>query len=396
MSVLRVSVALVLLSAAPAGAADPPVRKPLNTNERAALLALINAVDLAQETDVVSPFEVDWTVDVLKANDFAYVPFRLDLGSVADVPKNAAMYVRVVSRHDGYRSTEESSSLRDWVMHGGSGPPEPMRTVVFAVGEAPLGGVAAMSGRQATVQAAQASAILAQNQKQFEREKAAADAARKRAETRQRDPYRFPFEDYYFFDLKGGRIDRALSVPPGDYDVFVGFVDRGRVKTSEPKVIHRTIAVPDFWNLELAMTNLMLVGDVRALSAALKPQDQADHPYTWGRVEVQRSSSSTFTRDDVLSVVYQICNYAAPDTDIVAEYTFYHRVDGRRTAFNHTDPQHLTNDDLPPPSNWQTQGFVMQRVPLTPFAPGEYELDVVVKDRLLRATATQSIAFTVK
>jgi hypothetical protein len=393
---LRATVALVLLTAAGLAAADRPARKALSPEERAALLALIKAVDLAQETDVISPIEVPWTVDVLKAADVAYVPFRLDLAPLGDLPKSTAMYVRVVSRHDGYRSTEESSSLREWAMRGGAQPPEPMRTVVFAPGEAPLGGIAAMSGRQATVRAAQASAILAQNQKNFEKEKAAAEAAKKLAETPQRDPYRFPFEDYYFVDVKSSRVDRALSVLPGEYDVFVGVVDKARVKTSTPTVVRRTITVPDFWNLELATSNLMLVGDVRTLTAALKPQDQVEHPYTWGRVEVQRASASTFSRDDVLSVVYQICNYAAPDTDVTAEYTFFRRDEGRRVLFNHTPPQQLTNEDLPLPANWQTAGFVMQRVPLTPFAPGEYELEVVVKDRLLRATVKQSIAFTVK
>ena len=385
-----------LTASAVLSAADGPVRKLLASDERAALLALIKAVDLAQDTDVLSAIELPWSVDVLKSIDVAYVPFRLALGSLPDVSKSAAMYVRVVSRHDGYRSKEESSSLREWAVRGGAPPPDPLQTVFFNPGELPMGGLSVRSGRRAVAAPSESSAILAMQEKAIEKERAAAEAERKRAETPRRDPYRFPFEEYYFFDAKPDHVERALAVPPGEYDVFVGLVDRARVKTSTPVVVRHTITVPDFWNLELQLSDLMLVSDVRVLNAPLKPRDQIDHPYTWGRAEVLPSASSTFARDDVLSIVYQICNYGSPDTDLTAEYTFFRRVDGRRTSFNRTEPQHLTDEDLPAPVRWETQGFAMQRVPLKPFPPGDYELEVVVKDRLTRGAARQSIAFTVK
>jgi hypothetical protein len=389
--------AVVALAASAAlSAADGPVRKPLASDERAALLALIKAVDLAQDSDVVSTIELPWSVDVLKSLGAAYVPFRLALGSLPEAPRSAAMYVRVVSRHDGYRSKEESSSLREWAMRGGAPPPDPLETVVFNPGELPIGGTSVRSARRSMAAPSEASAILSMQEKAIEKERAAAEEERRRAETPWRDPYRFPFEEYYFFDAKPGHVERALAVPPGEYDVFVGLVDRARVKTTTPVVVRHMITVPDFWNLELQLSDLMLVSEVRVLNAPLKPRDQVDHPYTWGRAEVLPSASTTFVRDEVLSIVYQICNYGSPDTDLTAEYTFFRLVDGRRSPFNRTEPQHLTDEDLPPSVKWETQGFAMQRVPLKPFAPGDYELEVVVKDRLTRGAARQSIAFTVK
>ncbi len=376
-------------------AADGPIRKPLATDERAALLALIKAVDLAQETDVVAPIDLPWTADVLKSIDSAYVPFRLGLAALPDGLKSAAMYVRVVSRHDGFRSTEESSSLREWALRGGVAPPRPMETVVFNPGELPIGGPGVSSSRRSVAAPAEASAILSMQQKQYEKEKAAAEAERARAETARRDPYRFPFEEYYFFDAKSGRVERAMAVPPGEYDVFVGLVDRSRVKTSTPVVVRHRITVPDFWNLELRLSDLMLVSDVRTLNAPLKPQDQIEHPYTWGRAEVV-PTGTTLSRNDVLSVVYQICNYGAPDTDVTADYRFYWRIGGDWKLFNRTDTQQFDGRDLPAAIGWETQGFVMQSVPLQPFTTGDYKLEVVVKDRLTRQTATQSILFTVK
>src|SRR5213080_4072123 len=201
--------ALFSLPLAPAvPAADSPTRKPLTSDERSALMSLLKAVDLAQETDVVSDANLSWETHVLKAgNEVGYVPFRLSLSALADVVKSAAMYVRVVSRHDGYRSTEEDSSIREWILHGGTLPARPPETMTIGAGEMPIGGPAVSSGRRGvsarrrSISApAEASAVLAMQQRQFEREKAAAEAAKGRAELKQRDPYVFPFEEYYFFD----------------------------------------------------------------------------------------------------------------------------------------------------------------------------------------------------
>ena len=93
-------------------------------------------------------------------------------------------------------------------------------------------------------------------------------------------------------------------------------------------------------------------------------------------------------------MVFQVCNYGAPDSDLTANYTFY-RVDGERRLFNRTDPQQFSDADLPPAGVWESQAFVSQTVPLQPFPPGQYELEVQVSDRLTRATAKATVAFTV-
>ena len=378
-------------------AADSPTRKPLTSDERSALMSLLKAVDLAQETDVVSDANLSWETHVLKAgNEVGYVPFRLTLSALADAVKSAAMYVRVVSRHDGYRSTEEDSSIREWILHGGTLPARPPETMTIGAGEMPIGGPAVSSGRRSISAPAEASAVLAMQQRQFEKEKAAAEAAKRRAELKQRDPYVFPFEEYYFADVKERAIARAIALPPGDYDVFIAVVDRSRVATSTPTVVRRTVTVPNFWNLELRLSSLMLVTGVRTLASALAAKDQVEHPYTFGRAEVTPVSKPIFTTDDVLSVVYQICNYGSPDADVTAEYNFYRTANGTRTLFNHTLPQQLTDSDLPPPIAWETQGFAMQRVPLHQFPSGEYELEVVVRDRLTRSTARETTTFTVR
>jgi hypothetical protein len=239
--------------------------------------------------------------------------------------------------------------------------------------------------------------VLALQQREYERQKAAAEAAKKRAETKQRDELLFPFEDFYLIDSNStSRIERALSLPAGEYDVFVAVIDRARVRTSAPLVAAQTIAVPDYWNTGLALSSLMLVSSINTLKAPLPTELQMQRPYTFGVAEVVPVKEASFTTKDVLSVVFQICNYGAPESDLTADYNFYRVADGARTLFNHTAPQTLTDADLPPPSPWETQAFTSQSVPLNSFPPGQYELEVVVHDRLTRGVAKQTVGFTVQ
>ncbi|PYR21963.1 MAG: hypothetical protein DMF94_06315 [Acidobacteria bacterium] len=375
--------------------AAPPARRSLDARDREAVLSLIKAVDLAQAVDGTSEAGLSWDSHVLKSGDHtAYVPFRVTMDGAADTSRPTAMYLRAVSRRDGVRASEERSFVRDWLLHGRA-MPRNGETVLVGPGELPVGGPGIGSSRRGVADAAQASAVLSLQEREYEKQKRADEEAKKKAETRARDPFLFPFEDYYFFDLKSARtIERALALPPGEYDVYAALIDRARAKTSSPMILRRTLTIPDFWSDQLTLSSLILARDVRALKAALAGERQAEHPYTFGQLEVVPLSVASFSTGDALSVVFQMCNYGAPDSDVTAEYAFY-RVDGGRRLFNRTEPQQFSDADLPPARAWETQAFVMQTVPLAPFPPGRYELEVSVRDRLTRATTTSAVAFTV-
>ena len=375
-------------------------RKPLSPNERAAVLLLIKAADLAQAADTASDPRLAWDHHVLKSGNFTgYVPFTLT--PPPGVFKSTAMYVRAVSRHDGMRSSSEHSFVRDWVLQKRDVMPRQAETMTVGVGEMPTAGLAGGSVRQATAAAAAASAALTMQQRDYEKQKKAEDEAKRKAETREMDPFLFPFEEYFFFDLANARggearsVARALALPPGEYDVYVAIVDRARLKTSTPAVVHRVVMVPDFWSDELRLSSLILARDVRVLKTAFAGPRKAEHPYAFGAAAVVPVSAAAFTRDEALTVVFQVCNYGAPDADLQADYLFY-RVDGERTLFNRTEAQHFADGDLPPAGAWETAAFTSQTVPLEPFPPGHYELEVQVRDRLTRAMAKATVAFTVE
>jgi hypothetical protein len=386
-------VLVVTLAVVGINADAPARRRPLGPNEREAVLALLKAVDHAQQTDVVSDAGLAWAGHVLKSPDhFAYLPFHVTLERPLEI-KSAAMYIRAVSRHDGIRSAQERSFVRDWLLHGGDVVPHNGETIVVGPGEIPVGGPAVTSSRQATAAAAQASAALALREREYEKQRREAEDAKKRAEDRTPDPFLFPFEEYYFFDAKAGGVDRALALPAGEYDLYVAVVDRGRLKTSSAAVLHRTLSVPDLSD-ELALSSLILAKDIRQRASPLPRQQQGEHPYTFGKAEVVPLVNASFTRDDVLTVVYQIVNYGAPDTDLIADYAFY-STDSGRVLFNRTNSQQFGDSDLPKPGAWDTAAFATQSVPLRPFPPGAYELEVTVRDRLTRGTAKTSVAFSV-
>jgi len=132
-------------------------------------------------------------------------------------------------------------------------------------------------------------------------------------------------------------VERALTLPPGEFEIYAALVDRTRIKTSSPIILRKTMTVPDFWTDQLALSSLILAKDMRRLKAPLAGKQQAEHPYAFGLSEVIPVTSASYTPDDVLTVVFQMSNYGAPDADLTADYSFF-RIDGPRRLFNRTDP----------------------------------------------------------
>lgn len=180
-------VALILLTAVTTWtpsvrASDPPSRKPLDVNQRAALVALISAVDAAQQREIDdAQAPVAWGNHILKARDhIAYVPFTLTLPAESDAFRSTGIYVRAVSRHDGFRTVEERSRVRDWLARGGDLPPARRETVSVGPGEMPVGGPALSSSRRSVQAPAEASAILSLQQREYRSRKKRRMRRRKR------------------------------------------------------------------------------------------------------------------------------------------------------------------------------------------------------------------------
>ena len=357
------------------------------------MIALVDAVDGAQRDGTDADARMLWDAHVLKsAAHQAYVPFTISLDGLENGFQSAAVYVRAVALG---RSVEQRSELRTWIRTGQS-PSHMGDSVSLNPGELPVGGPGVSSSRRSTRQAAESSAVLELQRRAIERER---DESQKRAADR--DPSLFPVEEDDFFDAKSFRdkthrvFSRAIALPPGDYDLFVALLDRNAKKGERPIMLERRVTVPDFWDDDLRLSTLILTSDLQLLKMPLVAREQSEQPYTFGLAALAPTLTQAFTPADVLTIVYQICNYGAPDAGLTANYQFY-RIDGERRLFNGTPPQILGDDDLPPPSPWETQAFAMQAVPLSRFPAGTYELEVTVSDRVRRGTAKAAARFRVE
>jgi hypothetical protein len=115
----------------------------------------------------------------------------------------------------------------------------------------------------------------------------------------------------------------------------------------------------------------------------------------FGTTEFIPSITPTFSNTDHLTVLYQICNYGAPDSELTSEYRFY-RIDGGRKLFNGTKPETYTDADLPRSDPFEPQALAIQKLPLDSFPAGRYEIEISVHDRLRRADAKAVAPFVVR
>jgi hypothetical protein len=378
-------------------AAAPADRGPIGARDRDVVTALLDAVDAVQRGDRDSDVAVMWDSHVMKSLDGrAYVPFAVPLDGPIEGMRSGAIYVRAVSQPPAAQGLEQRSEIREWLARGVRAPARLPATVYVPLGAMSTGGPSINSRNRDVQTAVERSMVLNEQVRQFEKER-----AEERLRREPRDPSLFPFEDYDFFESKppgnaGARVvARALALAPGEYSLYVALVDRDHAKDAPPVVLARHVVVPDFWNGELRLSSLILTGGLQMRRALLAPGDQSQHPYTFGLAQTMPATARIFTADDVLSVVFQVCNYGAPHSDFVLDYAFY-RMDGTRRFFNGTKPQEYGDGDLPKPDPWETQAFAVQSVPLRPFASGPYEVEVTVRDRLTRSTAKGAATFVVK
>jgi hypothetical protein len=220
----------------------------------------------------------------------------------------------------------------------------------------------------------------------------------------------YAYEDIAFVPVTATqnptRISRSFTVPAGSYDVFVVVKEPSQEKAPKgappPKasLLKQSITVPDFWNGELATSSVIIAQRIDPLPAPLTPQQQADRPYALGTMEIVPAPDTKFTKKSELStfmLIYNPKTDAANKPDVTVEYNFYAKSAGTEKFFNHTSPQILNAQTLPPQfdlaAGHQLQSG--QAVPLASFPEGEYRLEIKVTDKLANKSLTKDVEFTV-
>jgi len=219
-------------------------------------------------------------------------------------------------------------------------------------------------------------------------------------------PVKYAWDNVHFFDIpQDGVVSRAMQVPAGDYDVFIGVKDRSTEEKNPPApkigVLRKALTVPDFNKAELQTSSIILARSVEPQQTALKPEEQQDNPYVFGPMKIVPSADGKFGKAAELNVVFWI--YGAGEAtggkpDVQVDYNFYQKLSSGEKYFNKTAPQALNATTLPPEfsvaAGHQLPGSLV--VPLMSFPEGDYRLEIKVTDKAAPGKMlTQNVDFSV-
>jgi hypothetical protein len=241
---------------------------------------------------------------------------------------------------------------------------------------------------------------------------APADAKDKDKKAQVRPEY--PWEEYYFIDLKAVpppaagqpyRVTRYVGVAAGDYDVYFAVRDRPadakkNAPTAKTAVLKQTFTAPDY-NAVLSVSSIIVVEKVEDLPAPLPEAQLRENPYTFGNMRLTPALQNKFTKKDEISWIFVVYNATLDATskkpDVAIDYSFYQKTKDGEKYFNKTSPQNFNAQTLPP--QWDgtaiNQISAGQSVPLASFPEGDYRLEVKVTDKLGNKTITENVPFTV-
>ena len=216
----------------------------------------------------------------------------------------------------------------------------------------------------------------------------------------------YPWDNVNFIDVKpDGRIERAIALKPGAYEVFVTMKERSPAEPprnappAKMGMLRHELTVPDFTGPDIT-TSSVLIGTVEQISAPLTPEQQQENPYTFGNMRVVPSLDGKLKKSGELQVLFWVygtqTNAGKPDVQI--EYNFHQKAAEGEKYFNKTAPQLLNASTLPPQfdvaAGHQLPGSLV--VPLTSFPLGDYRLEIKVTDKISGKTFTQNVNFTVE
>jgi hypothetical protein len=206
-------------------------------------------------------------------------------------------------------------------------------------------------------------------------------------------------------DVTGdGRVSRAMAVGGGDYEVFIAVKEKNTGKRNQPPakvgLLRHDLTVPDFTKAELNTSGIILAESVEPVQTAISPEEQQEHPYTFGTMRVVPSVDPKFKKSGELQVIFWIYGVgqgANNKPDVQVEYNFHQKTAEGEKYFNKTAPQQLNAQTLPPEFNLslghQLPGSLV--VPLASFPPGDYRLEIKITDKPSGATVTRDVAFSV-
>lgn len=217
------------------------------------------------------------------------------------------------------------------------------------------------------------------------------------------------WEASYVVDVPpDGKVSRALALPPGSYDVFVGVKSKpvaaqagggSTPAATVTGVVRQELAVPSLTGPELSTSSVILATALEQLPSPLLPEQQEENPYVFGPHKLTPSTDGTFARSSELHLWFMIygATQMAGKPDVQVDLSFHHRLPEGDRYFNRTLPQELNEKTLSPDFNLTLGHQLVSRfsVALATFEPGDYRVEIKVTDRPSGRSLTSNVNFAV-
>lgn len=405
---LAIGLAVMLLSAAGprVGAAQPSAPR-LTKPQRAALEALVAAVDTTA-AGTTPALAAEWSTHLLRASDGSHYVAVRAVSPTATAAPAAVLYVRLTSRPSPSSVVAERSAVREWLA-GQRAEPLPMRpgsSMSVPRGEMPVGNIT--QGRDQAAESVTALRLLT-----LERERAARrredEAADRRAELERnggRPAAMLPFEDFdVAAEIPGapdGGVDlrRSITAGPGDYDLHVAWATIGPRNTPGPvQVLARRLRLPAA-GPGLALSDLIVAEAVTSLPGPYPAAQQAAHPYATGALEVTPAMGNTVPADGALALLVQVINPsggAAGKPDVTVAFRVTRLLGDREQAIGTLPVQHYDASRLPLDFDVAAGHplFAAVRASLASFSRGRYKVTATARDERTGQAVSSETLFEV-
>jgi hypothetical protein len=215
----------------------------------------------------------------------------------------------------------------------------------------------------------------------------------------------YPWDDIQFLAPgPDGRFSRALSVAPGEYDVFVAIKEKSTGKEKKGEVnkttlLKRDLSVPDFTQPDLKISSVILAENVEA-AQPLDMDGQRANPYTFAGMKVTPSLEAKFKKAGELNLVFWIYGVAPTSMqkpDVQVEYSFSKKDGDGWKYFNKTAPQMLNGSTFPPEFSLAVGHLVTGSlsIPLGSFEATDYRLEIKITDKVSGKSVTENVQFNV-
>jgi hypothetical protein len=215
----------------------------------------------------------------------------------------------------------------------------------------------------------------------------------------------YPFEDAAIVDGPiSGRLSRAFTAPPGDYDVYIALTEQTSSSTASPKtaVVKQEVTVPDLKS-GLTTSSVIVAEHVEADPSQGRAtyEQQLDDPHRLWGMRITPATRRTFRSSEkltVLFVVYQAKAASDDKPDVEVSYTVHRSsTDAAGIPLASLRPEVFNKTTLPPSFSLSGGDLILagRQISLEALPAGAYRLEIVVTDNVAHAAIRRVVPFSV-